>query len=221
MLPHPRRGYKLLRQHAARRGKPRRRISGGSGAEEGHRMQALCKYCRAMTTPAPSHPGRPRLCSNCFTPISPVGRPCAAALGSTPVHTRGMARTEPPVHRPSPSCHCGLLRHPCLRERPSSGPAPAVTTTRCASRRLGWRPSARISVLGTTGETVHLAPQKQNACSARLRQQDHGWRPSPWVASTPTPVTRQYQARCCLEAYVGMPLFPSSRDTRGTDYKRR
>jgi hypothetical protein len=59
-------------------------------------MKALCKYCRAMTTPAPSHPGRPRLCSNCLRPYEPCGEPApAAALGSTPVHPRVMAQTEP------------------------------------------------------------------------------------------------------------------------------
>ena len=45
-------------------------------------------------------------------------------------------------------------------------------------------------------QTVHLTPHKRNTCYARLRQQDYWWRPSPWVASTPTPVTRQYQT-CC------------------------
>ena len=59
-------------------------------------MQALCTYCRVMTTPAPSHPGRPRLCSNCLRPYEPGGEALpAAALGSTPVRTRVMAQTEP------------------------------------------------------------------------------------------------------------------------------
>ena len=44
-------------------------------------MQGLCKYCRAMTTPAPSHPGRPRLCSNCLRPYERGGETLPAALG--------------------------------------------------------------------------------------------------------------------------------------------
>ena len=56
-------------------------------------------------------------------------------------------------------------------------------------------------------QTVHRTPQKRNACYARLRQQDHWWRPSPWVARTPTPVTRQFQACCCFTAYIKCPSF--------------
>ena len=56
-------------------------------------------------------------------------------------------------------------------------------------------------------QTVHRAPPQRNACSARLRPQDHWWRHSPWVARTPTPVTRQYQACCCFMAYIKCPSF--------------
>ena len=138
-------------------------------------MQALCTYCRVMTTPAPSHPGRPRLCRNCLRPYEPCGETLPAALGSPPVHTRGRAQTEP-------------------------GASPLVTPTGA---------DAICPYLRTRNneQTVHPTPQKRNACYARLRQQDHWWSPSPWVASTPTPVTRQYQACCCFEAYVRCPYF--------------
>jgi hypothetical protein len=125
-------------------------------SKEGHRMQALCTYCRAMTTPAPSHPGRPGLCTNCLRPYEPSRGTLPAALGSTPTGADAIC--------------------PYLRARNNE-------------------------------QTVHLTPQKQNACYARLRQQDHWWRPSPWVARTPTPVTRQYQACYCFGTYVRCPYF--------------
>jgi hypothetical protein len=86
-------------------------------------MQALCIYCRAMITPAPSHPGRPRLCSNCHRPYERGGETLPAALGSPSVHTRGMARTEPgasplaivALQAPTPSLP---MRAPARRARP-------------------------------------------------------------------------------------------------------
>jgi len=160
------------------RGTPRGSLAGASAggrSKKGHRMQALCTYCRVMTTPAPSHPGRPRLCRNCLRPYEPCGETLPAALGSPPVHTRGRAQTEP-------------------------GASPLVTPTGA---------DAICPYLRTRNneQTVHPTPQKRNACYARLRQQDHWWRPSPWVVSTPTPVTRQYQACCCFETYVRCPYF--------------
>jgi hypothetical protein len=180
--------------------------SAGGRSKEGHRMQALCKYCRVMTTPAPSHPGRPRLCSNCLRPYEPCGETLPAALGSPPVHTRGMAQTEPgaspldivALQAPTPSLP---TRAPERRPRVSGDhDAPRATPTGVGA----ICPYLRAR---NNEQTVHLTPQKRNACYARLRQQDHWWRPSPWVASTPTPVTRQYQACCCFEAYVRCPYF--------------
>ena len=55
----------------------------------------------------------------------------------------------------------------------------------------------------------HRTPQKWNACYARLCHQAHWRRPSPWVASTPTPVTQPCQTCCCLAAYVSCPSFRS------------
>ena len=169
-------------------------------------MQALCTYCRAMTTPAPSHPGRPRLAATVTAPMSEVGRPCRRRWARRRCTPESWPRRIS-VHRPSPAWPRRALCRPCLRERPRGGPAQAVTTTRRAPRRLGRTPSVRISGLANNEQTVHPTPQKQNACYARLRQQDHWWSPSPWVASTPTPVTRQYQAYCCFKAYVRCTYF--------------
>ena len=147
-------------------------------------MQVLCKYCHAMTTPAPSHPGRPRLCRHCLRPYEPCGEPQSAlALGLTPVHPRGMAQTAPGQRARASGDH----------------DAPRATPTEGAlCPYLHDRNNA---------QTVHLTPQKRNACYARLRKQDHWWSPSPWVASTPTPVTRQYQACCCFGTYSKCPFF--------------
>jgi hypothetical protein len=169
-------------------------------------MQALCTYCRAMTTPAPSHPGRPRLCSNCLRPYEPSGGTLPAALGSTPVRTRGMAQMEPvasPLASVAPQGPTPSLptRAPEQRAR-AGGDHDAPRTTPTGADAICPYLRAR-----NNEQTVHLTPQKQNACYARLRQQDHWWRPSPWVASTPTPVTRQYQACCCFETYVRCPYF--------------
>jgi len=169
-------------------------------------MQALCTYCRAMTTPAPSHPGRPRLCSNCLRPYERGGETLPAALGSTPVRTRVMAQTEPgasPLASVAPQGHTPSLptRAPEQRAR-AGGDHDAPRTTPTGADAICPYLRAR-----NNEQTVHLTPHKRNTCYARLRQQDHWWRPSPWVASTPTPVTRQYQACCCFEAYVRCPYF--------------
>jgi hypothetical protein len=161
---------------------PRGSLAGASEwgrSKEGHRMQALCKYCRTMTTPAPSHPGRPRLCSNCLRPYERGGETLPAALGSPSLPTqapeqRARAGGDQDAPRATPTGADAIC--PYLRDRNNE-------------------------------QTVHLTPQKRNACYARLRQQDHWWSPSPWVASTPTPVTRQYQACCCFETYVRCPSF--------------
>jgi hypothetical protein len=133
-------------------------------------MQALCKYCRAMITPAPSHPGRPRLCSNCLRPYERGGE----ALPTRAPTQRARAGGEHDAPRVTPTGVDAVC--PYLRAQNNE-------------------------------QTVHLTPQKRNACYARLRQQDHWSSPSPWVASTPTPVTRQYQACCYFEAYIRCPYF--------------
>jgi len=169
-------------------------------------MQGLCKYCRAMTTPAPSHPGRPRLCSNCLRPYERGGETLPAALGSPPVPPGGMAQTEPGAsplaivvqQAPTPSLP---TRAPEQRAH-AGGDHDAPRTTLTGADAICPYLRAR-----NNEQTVHLTPQKRNACYARLRQQDYWWTPSPWVASTPTPVTRQYQACYCFAAYVRCPFF--------------
>jgi hypothetical protein len=169
-------------------------------------MQALCEYCRAMTTPAPSHPGRPRLCSHCLRPYERGGATLPAALGSTPVYTRVMAQTEPgawPLAIVPPQGYTPSLPTRAPEQRARAGDdhdAPRATPTGADAICPYLRDR-------NNEQTVHLTPQKRNACYARLRQQDHWWSPSPWVASTPTPVTRQYQACCCFETYVRCPYF--------------
>ena len=169
-------------------------------------MQALCTYYRAMTTPAPSHPGRPRLCSNCLRPYERGGETLPAALGSAPVHSRVMAQTDlgaSPLASMAPQGPMPSLptRAPARRARPGGDyDAPRATPT-------GADAICPYLRARNNEQTVHPTPQKQNACYARLRQQDHWWSPSPWVASTPTPVTRQYQAYCCFKAYVRCPYF--------------
>lgn len=149
---------------------------------KGHRMQALCKYCRAMTTPAPAHSGRSRLCQNCLRPYEPCGT--------------SLSGVAPPG---------ATLSLPMWASGPLAPAEGDHTTPRATPTRAD--PICPYLRDRNNEQTVHLAPQKHNACYARLRQHDHWWRPSPWVASTPTPVTRQYQARYCFATYVRCPAF--------------
>ena len=169
-------------------------------------MQALCKYCGAMTTLAPSHPGRPRLCSNCLRPYERGGETLPAALGSPPVHTRVMTQTEPsvsPLACVTPQGHTPSLPTQAPEQRAhASGDQDALRATPTGVNAICPYLRAR-----NNEQTVHLTPQKRNACYAQLLQQEHWWSPSPWVACTPTPVTRQYQACCCFETYVRCPYF--------------
>jgi hypothetical protein len=164
-------------------------------------MHAMCTYCRAMTTSAPSHPGRPRLCSNCLRPYEPNRGTLPAALGSMPVCTRGMAQIEPvasPLASVAPQGPTPSLptRAPEQRAR-AGGDYDAPRTTPTGADAIC--PYLRFR---NTAQTVHLTPQKQNACYARLRQQDSWCHPSPWVASTPIPVSQEYQAHYYSEVYT-------------------
>jgi hypothetical protein len=169
-------------------------------------MKALCKYCRAMTTPAPSHPGRPRLCSTCLRPYEPRGETLPAALGSPPMHPRSMAQTEPGA---SPLAIVALQAPTASLPTRAPEQRAHASGDHGAPRATPTVPDALCPYLRARNneQTVHLTPQKRNACYARLRQQDHWWRHSPWVARTPTPVTRQYQACCCFMAYIKCPSF--------------
>jgi hypothetical protein len=168
-------------------------------------MKAWCKYCRAMTAPAPSHPGRPRVCRNCLRPYEPGGEISPTALVSAPAYGASVTAPSEPIASPmaltAPQGHAPSL--------PTPGPEQGER-----SRGDQGAPRATQTVSGVicpylrnrnNEQTVHLIPHKRNACYARLRRQDRWW--SPWVEIAPTPVTRQYQACFCFGPYVRCPYF--------------
>jgi hypothetical protein len=179
--------------------------SAGGRSKEGHRMQALCTYCRGMTTPAPSHPGRPRLCRNCLRPYEPCGETPASRLAPS-VHTRVRTQREPvawPLAMVEPQSHTPSLPTRAPEQRARAGgdhAAPRATPTLSS-------PLCPYLRARNNEQTVHLMPQKRNACYARLRQQDHWWRATPWVEITPASVPRQYQAGYCFGPYGSCPYF--------------
>lgn len=150
---------------------------------KGHCMQALCKYCRAMTTSVSAPSGNSRLCQNCLRPYEPCG-------------------TSPPGVSPQDSTTLSLPMW-------ASGPQVSVEGDHNTPRatQAGADPICPYLRERNNEQTVHLAPHKHNACYAQLRQQDHWWRLSPWVASMPTPVTRQYQAHYCFATYMSCAAF--------------
>jgi hypothetical protein len=189
-------------------------------SKEGHRMQALCTYCRAMTTPAPSRPGRPRLCSNCLRPYEPSGATLPAALGSTPVRTRGMAQMEPvasPLASVAPQGPTPSLptRAPEQRARAGGDHDAPRTTPTGADAIWSVSPGSEQRADGPP----HAAEAERLLCSAASA--------GPLVASQSLggehahPGDTAVSGALLLRDLCQIFLFPSSRDARGTDYKPR